>query len=412
MAVSVNSAVSPAGFRVAGPTYATPSTSASAVPTASADREQVAVRGALDGQQHGCGVPGAEAVGEQVVGLTGGQGGRVVAGVGEAEADAQERSRQGQQHGQRADGCPPGAALDEPAPAVPARRVVRTDAPAHERHVQTLDVAAGEAEDGREQRHRRRHHDQDGEHHGEGEPVHGRLTHQQDAEHGDDHGHAGEEHGAAGGRDRGLRRPAGILAVGQAAAEPGDDQQRVVDADADADHGRGVRRPLRDVDDAPQHLAERHRDAEAEQRRDERQAHGDHRAEGDQQDDGRRDQADALGARGNGLGLGRDRAADLDLQRVVTGREDGRDQRRGLVGSELVGRLVEGDVGVGRRAVRRDLAGAVRGERAGDAHDVLRVGDIGEDRLDARPAPPAWSRRHRSGRRPGSCRPTSAGSGP
>ena len=60
----------------------------------------------------------------------------------------------------------------------------------------------------------------------------------------------------------------GILAVGQAAAEPRDDQQRVVDADADADHGRGVRRPLRYVDDPAQHLAERHRDAESEQRRD------------------------------------------------------------------------------------------------------------------------------------------------
>ena len=74
---------------------------------------------------------------------------------------------------------------------------------------------------------------------------------------------------------------------------------------------------------AAQHLAERHRDAEAEQRREQRQAHRDHRAEGDEQDDGRRDQADALGARGHRLGLGRDRAADLDLQRLVTGREDG-----------------------------------------------------------------------------------------
>ena len=248
--------------------------------------------------------------------------------------------------------------------------------------MQALDVAAGEAEDGREQRHRRRHDDQHGEHHREGEPVHGRLSHQQDAEHRDDHGQAGEQHGAAGGGDRGPRGPSGILAVGQAAAEPRDDQQRVVDADADADHGRGVRRPLRYVDNPAQHLAERHRDAESEQRRDEGQPHRNDGAEGDEQDDGRRDQADALGARGNRLGLGRDRAADLDLQRLVAGREDGRDQRRGLVGRELVGGLVEGDVGVRRGGVRGDLARPLWRERAGDAHDVLGVSDIGQDRLD------------------------------
>ena len=68
---------------------------------------------------------------------------------------------------------------------------------------------------------------------------------------------------------------------------------------------------------------------------------------------------------------------------LVTGREDGRDQRLGLVGRELVGCLVEGDVGVRRGAVGRDLVGAVRGEGAGDAHDMLGVGDLGEDRLDA-----------------------------
>ena len=233
--------------------------------------------------------------------------------------------------------------------------VVRAGALADKGHVQAFDVAAGEAEDGREQRDRRGHHDKQGEHHGEGEAVHGRLAHQQDAEHRDDHGHAGEEHCAASGRHGGQRGPAGLLAVGQAAAEPGDDQQGVVDADAEADHRRGVGGPLRNVDEALEHLAERHRDAEAEQRGDERESHRDHGSEGDEQDDGGRDQADALGSRGDRQGLGRDRAAGLDLQAGVTGSEDGFDQGLGLGGGELVGRLVQGDIGVRRRAVRRDL---------------------------------------------------------
>ena len=47
-------------------------------------------------------------------------------------------------------------------------------------------------------------------------------------------------------------------------------------------------------------------------------------------------------------------------RRVVTGGQDGLDQCRGLVGRELVGRPVEGDVGVRRRGVRGDLLRAVR----------------------------------------------------
>ena len=78
-------------------------------------------------------------------------------------------------------------------------------------------------------------------------------------------------------------------------------------------------------------------------------------------------------------------AADLDLQRVVAGREDRFDQCLGLAGRELAVVLVEGDVGVRGRAVVGDLAGAAVGERADDAHDVVALGDVGEDLLGPRP---------------------------
>ena len=132
-------------------------------------------------------------------------------------------------------------------------------------------------------------------------------------------------------------------------------------------------------------LSERQRDAEAEQRGDQRQAHGHRGAEGDQQDDGRGDEPDALGADRGGLGQRRDRAADLDLQGVVAGGEDRFDQRLGLRRGELVVPLVERDLGVRRRAVLGDLAGALVGERAGHAHDVVAVGDVGEELLGPGP---------------------------
>ena len=81
------------------------------------------------------------------------------------------------------------------------------------------------------------------------------------------------------------------------------------------------------------------------------QSHRHDGAEGDQQDDGGGDESDHLGADGCRLRQGRDRAADLDLQGVVACREDGIDQRRGLRRGVLVDGLVEGDVGVRRRAV-------------------------------------------------------------
>ena len=69
----------------------------------------------------------------------------------------------------------------------------------------------------------------------------------------------------------------------------------------------------------------------------------------------------------------------------VRGREDRLDQGRGLGRSEVAVPLVERDVGVGGLPVLGDLRGALLGERAGHAHDVVAVGNVGEDLRRLRP---------------------------
>ena len=148
----------------------------------------------------------------------------------------------------------------------------------------------------------------------------GREAGEEQAEDGDDDGGAGEQHGLAGG---GVGGAGGVLdahAVVEVLAVPGDDEQRVVDADAEADHGAEDQRELRDVHDGGR--ARRRRPTPTKmpmQRRHDREPHRDHRAEGDEQhDDGDAD-ADQLAARvllrqqGEGAG-------ELDLHTVGRGR--------------------------------------------------------------------------------------------
>ena len=97
---------------------------------------------------------------------------------------------------------------------------------------------------------------------------------------------------------------------------PGDEEQGVVDAHAEADHAAQLGRPARDVDQVGD---ERHRadaEGEAEERDPDREAHGDDRSERHEQDDGGGDQADELAGPGLGL-LEREEqvAAHLDPQR-------------------------------------------------------------------------------------------------
>ena len=130
---------------------------------------------------------------------------------------------------------------------------------------------------------------------------------------------AREQDGAPGGVERlhdGLarvleRRPGRRVGL----AEAREDEQRVVDPDAEPDHRGELGGEVGRVDDVREQRDRPEPGAEAEQRRDDRQAHRDHRAERQQQDDDRREQPDRRGDAEARL-LGRlDRlAAELDLR--------------------------------------------------------------------------------------------------
>ena len=98
-------------------------------------------------------------------------------------------------------------------------------------------------------------------------------------------------------------------------AEAREDEQRVVDPDAEPDHRGELGGEVGRVDDVREQRDHAEAGAEAEQRGDDRQAHRDQRAERQQQHDDRREQPDGRGDAEAGL-LGRlDRlAAELDLQ--------------------------------------------------------------------------------------------------
>ena len=98
----------------------------------------------------------------------------------------------------------------------------------------------------------------------------------------------------------------------QALPVAGDDEQRVVDADAEADHRHHRRREVGHRDDVAGQRHERRADAEAEQGGADRQAHRQHRTEGEDQDDDGGDDAEDL-ALGQ-LELAEEVTAVLDLQ--------------------------------------------------------------------------------------------------
>ena len=108
----------------------------------------------------------------------------------------------------------------------------------------------------------------------------------------------------------------------EAVAEAGEDEERVVDADAEPDHRRQLGREVGGVEDVGAERDQAEADAEREQRRDDRQPHRDHRAEGEQQDHDRGQQPDREG--GVAFFFWSDfldrLAAELDLQAVAGGR--------------------------------------------------------------------------------------------
>ena len=156
--------------------------------------------GQLGGHDQRAVEPRTEPVGDQVVGLAGGEVGGVVAGVGEGQAHGEQRDGEDHQHDQRGRTAQNGPALHGPAPPPPEpplgpgrRRLEEAG------HVEPVDGPTGEAEHGRQQGQGGQHHRHDGEDRPDGETVEVLLADQEQPAEGDDHGAPGEEHGPAGG---------------------------------------------------------------------------------------------------------------------------------------------------------------------------------------------------------------------
>jgi hypothetical protein len=182
---------------------------------------------------------------------------------------------------------------------------------------------AQQAHEGGQQRQRDDHREGDGD---RGEDAH----HGQERDVGDAQPEQRDEHRQAGEHDRRPRRPhgaagglLGVEAVAELVAVTRQDEQRVVDADGEAEHDRQQRRRRVDVEHAGEQHHQRHGDADARDGGDQRQAGGDQRAEHDGEHHQRDDQADALDdaevRQLDVVGL----AAHTDLAAVGHGRGEG-----------------------------------------------------------------------------------------
>ena len=132
---------------------------------------------------------------------------------------------------------------------------------------------------------------------------------------GDEHGGPGEQHGPPGGGHGPDDGVAGVEAFTEALAVAGDDEQRVVDPDAEPDHGHQLRAEAgidQQMTDQGYHAVP---DADADQRGDDRQAHRHHGPEGQEHDDDRSGDADAFARPGRRRHHGADRRpAERHLQ--------------------------------------------------------------------------------------------------
>jgi hypothetical protein len=125
----------------------------------------------------------------------------------------------------------------------------RPQRPAEEGDAQAVDLRAEVGEQRGQQGDRGEHHDQNGERGRDRDAVHVGQAGEEEAEDGDDHGAAGDDHAAPGGGDRLDDGVVAVLALAHRRAEPGQDEQRVVDPDADPDQPRHRRGPVGNVDD-------------------------------------------------------------------------------------------------------------------------------------------------------------------
>ncbi len=231
-----------------------------------------------------------------------------------------------------------------------------------------------------EQRRQERQGGEDAdEHHERAAQPHraqGHVRDDHEAEQTDDDGEAAEEDGATGGGDRRLHRLGDGAAGGELLAEPADHEQRVVDADGEAEQRGHVHREHGDVESLGEQPEEAQGDGHRHAAADDGKRGGHQRPEDEHEDED---------GHGDGVAL---RLAEVVAGALLELRVDGRVARQ--VGRELCGlerppqrrdlrlhlfaRAVELEDGERRRAVARDEARVAGGLRGADAGEALETG--------------------------------------
>ena len=229
-----------------------------------------------------------EALGEQVVGLPRGRARGIRAGVGRSQSHRQERDREQHEHAGGDRGEHRWPLLHPAGPPGPAGRLVARAEPAFG-ELAALAAAqharAEEPEQGRQQRQRGDDRERDRDRGRDRDAVQEADAEREHPEHRDAHDHPREQHRPARGVDR---LDHGFLAAQpsqQALPIPGDDEQRVVDADPEPDQQRQLVAERRHLDHVGQQAD--HGDAGPERQAGghERQRHRQQRAEHEEQDD-------------------------------------------------------------------------------------------------------------------------------
>jgi len=295
---------------------------------------------------------GAEPGADELVRITRGRSDLIVARIGEAEAQSEGRSSEGDQHDRPEDRGRPGSSLNEVAPAAGQRLAACGRNPPEAGNAQAVDAVAGEGQQRRQQRDRSRHGDEDGETDRDGDAVEEGHAQQEQAEERDDDRRPGDEDAAPGRADGLDDGRAWIAARGEGGAEAGQDQERIVDPDADPDDSGNCGGEAGDVDERGEDADQQNREPEPEERDRDQQPDRHDRSEGDEEDGRGGDQTDDLGTAAL-LRVPNRRPAELDREAVAARGLGQLDQARTRLRRHVQRRAVELEAGEGDRAVAR-----------------------------------------------------------
>ena len=170
----------------------------------------------------------------------------------------------------------------------------------------------------------------------------------------------------------------------QRGAVAGDDEQHVVDAHSDADHRGDLRSEVGHLEEVRRQRHEAQTDAQADDRNEDREAHGQQRPEADEQDERRDQQTDALGAEGALFCALNREAGELHLHLGAIGFLAQGEKLLGVTRLVVGHGLIESHRPVRDRAPLRDLARAFGRERRHHRADVRLLRELVERGGDRR----------------------------